>query len=71
MRQLGSILKESDAQRFAAFLVAEGINAHSEPEKDTFVIWVRDEKPVETRVLNSLSSCGSRHTLDGVVSELV
>jgi rhomboid protease GlpG len=43
MRQIGSLNDSSAAERFAAFLVTEGINAHAEAEADAWAIWVRDE----------------------------
>jgi GlpG protein len=43
MRQAGTIKDERDAQRFAAWLVAQRIEAHAEPEDGNWAIWVRDE----------------------------
>lgn len=48
MRQVGIISNEGDAQRFAAHLVADGIDALAEPEQGVFAIWVRDENQLET-----------------------
>lgn len=48
MRQAGIISNEPDAQRFAAFLVADGVDALVEPEQGAFAIWVRDENHLET-----------------------
>ena len=47
MRQVGAIPNESDAQRFAAHLVAVGVDAHAEHERDTWAIWVRDENQLD------------------------
>ena len=43
MRQVGSLPSESEANRFAAWLVTQHIDAHAEHENSTWVIWVRDE----------------------------
>ena len=36
MRQIGSLTKQMDAERFAAYLVTQGIHAHSEGQLDSF-----------------------------------
>lgn len=46
MRQAGIIKDERDAQRFAAWLVAQRIEAHAEQEGDHWAIWVRDEDQI-------------------------
>jgi len=43
MRQVGTLANETEAQRFAAWLVAQRIQAHAEQENGAWVIWVRDE----------------------------
>ena len=43
MRQVGTLLKESDAQRFIHYLVTCGITAQTEQDSDQWEIWVRDE----------------------------
>ena len=43
MRQLGSLPTESEARRFAAWLVSQRIEAHAEQEPSGWVVWVRDE----------------------------
>jgi GlpG protein len=43
MRQAGTIKDERDAQRFAAWLVTQRIEAHAEPEGGAWAVWVRDE----------------------------
>lgn len=43
MRQVGSLPSESEANRFAAWLVTQHIDAHAEHENATWAIWVRDE----------------------------
>jgi GlpG protein len=43
MRQLGTLSSERDARRFAAWLVAQRIEAHAEQESAGWVVWVRDE----------------------------
>jgi GlpG protein len=43
MRQVGSLPDQRDAERFAAYLVTQGIDAHAEPDADDWVVWVRDE----------------------------
>ena len=43
MRQVGTLLKEQDAYRFADYLLTQGITVHAEPDGDEWVIWVRDE----------------------------
>src|SRR5262245_4076453 len=43
MRQLGTLPTEAEAQRFAAWLVTQRIEAHAEQEDGGWMIWVRDE----------------------------
>jgi GlpG protein len=43
MRQAGTLTNERDALRFAAWLVAQRIEAHAEKEGDAWAIWIRDE----------------------------
>jgi len=48
MRHIGTLDKASAANRFAAYLVTEGVDAHAEEEDGgSFAIWVRDENQVE------------------------
>ena len=47
MRQIGVIDREHDAQRFAAYLVTQGVSAHAEQEDGVWVIWVRDENDLD------------------------
>ena len=47
MRQIGSLPKERDAQRFSAYLVTQGIATHVEQITPDWVIWVRDENDVQ------------------------
>ncbi len=43
MRQLGTLPNRSAAERLAAWLVTQRIDAHAEAAGDTWTIWVRDE----------------------------
>jgi GlpG protein len=43
MRQVGTLSSEREARRFAAWLVAQRIEAHAEEEAGAWVVWVRDE----------------------------
>src|SRR4051812_12393165 len=43
MRQVGTLNNETEAQRFAAWLVAQRVEAHAEQENGAWVIWVREE----------------------------
>ncbi len=47
MRQVGTLPNENNASRFAAYLVTQGIAAHSESDGDEWAIWVRDEDDIE------------------------
>ncbi|MBC8355384.1 MAG: rhomboid family intramembrane serine protease [Planctomycetes bacterium] len=47
MRQIGSLTKQIDAERLAAYLVIEGISAHAEADGDEWSIWVRDENRLD------------------------
>jgi GlpG protein len=47
MRQAGIIKDEREAQRFAAWLVAQRIEAHAEREDAGWAIWVRDEDQIQ------------------------
>jgi GlpG protein len=43
MRQVGSLESEAAARKFAAWLLAQRIEAHAEQEPPGWVVWVRDE----------------------------
>jgi GlpG protein len=43
MRQLGKLPTESEAQRLAAWLVTQRIEAHAEADGNEWAVWVRDE----------------------------
>lgn len=43
MRQVGTLPTENLARRFAAWLIAQRIEAHAEQEDASWVVWVRDE----------------------------
>jgi GlpG protein len=43
MRQVGTLESETAARRFAAWLLAQRIEAHAEQEPSGWVVWVRDE----------------------------
>ena len=43
MRQVGTLPSETQARRFAVWLVAQRIEAHAEQEQSGWVVWVRDE----------------------------
>jgi rhomboid protease GlpG len=43
MRQLGTLPNRSDAERLAAWLITQRIEAHAEQAGDAWAIWVRDE----------------------------
>src|SRR4029453_168749 len=43
MRQLGTLPTRCDAERLAAWLVTQRIEAHAEKAGDAWAIWVRDE----------------------------
>lgn len=47
MRQIGTLLTEPQAQRFAAYLITQGITAHAEADGDEFIVWVRDENQLD------------------------
>lgn len=46
MRQIG-VLEETPALRFTSYLVTLGIDSHTEPEPNGWLIWVKDENSVE------------------------
>jgi len=46
MRQAGSIANSQDAQRLAAYLISQGIDAVAEQEASQWSIWVREEDQV-------------------------
>lgn len=46
MRQAGTIKDQREANRFAAWLVTQRIEAHAEQEGDAWAIWVRDEDQI-------------------------
>lgn len=48
MRQIGTLKSADEAQRFAAYLVTQGISAEAEPEGDNFTIWVKNEDQVSS-----------------------
>jgi GlpG protein len=47
MRQAGSLESQADALRFSDYLATLGIRAQSEPDGQTWAIWVRDEDHLE------------------------
>lgn len=47
MRRIGSMPRERDARRFAAYLVTRGIDSHAEQDADSWTIWVRDETRID------------------------
>jgi len=46
MRQIGTLQTQTQAERFTAFLVTQGIVAVAEPETNWWTVWVRDEDHV-------------------------
>src|SRR5437773_2763688 len=48
MRQVGTLPSEPEARRFAAWLVAQRIEAHAEQEHGGWVVWVREEDQLPT-----------------------
>ncbi len=46
MRQIGVLAKSEEAQRFADYLVGLGMEAHAEPDGESWAVWVRDEESV-------------------------
>jgi GlpG protein len=46
MRQAGTLASQKDAERFADFLVSQGISAKVEPADGQWTIWVHDENKV-------------------------
>jgi len=47
MRQIGTLKELRLAERFAAFLVTEGIAAHAEEDGSESAVWVRDENQLD------------------------
>ena len=47
MRQVGIAANQPDANRFASYLVTQGIAGHAEEEPEGWAIWVRDEDHFE------------------------
>jgi GlpG protein len=47
MRQLGLVADERAAQRFADYLLTQGISVSLEPDHDGYRIWVRNEDHIE------------------------
>lgn len=47
MRQVGSLPEQRDAERFAAYLVTQGIDALTEQDTQQWAIWVRDEDQLD------------------------
>jgi GlpG protein len=47
MRHIGTISERGDAERFAAYLITQGISVQAEPDGDAWAVWVRDENRVE------------------------
>jgi GlpG protein len=46
MRQIGTLQTQTQAERFTAFLLTQGISAVAEPETNWWTVWVRDEDQV-------------------------
>ena len=47
MRQIGTIPTEAEAQRFAAYLITQGISAMAETDGAVWAIWVHDENQLD------------------------
>ncbi|MHB8864791.1 MAG: rhomboid family intramembrane serine protease [Pirellulaceae bacterium] len=47
MRQVGSLPDQREAERFAAYLVTQGIDAHAEQDTHNWAVWVRDEDRID------------------------
>ena len=47
MRQIGTLPNENNASRFAAYLITQGIAAHSEQDGEEWAVWVRDEDDMD------------------------
>lgn len=47
MRQVGSLPNQREAERFSAYLVTQGIDAHAEQDTHEWAVWVRDEDRIE------------------------
>ncbi|MCH7726339.1 MAG: rhomboid family intramembrane serine protease [Planctomycetes bacterium] len=47
MRQIGTLPTESEAKRFTAYLITEGISVHAEQDGAEWAIWIRDENHLE------------------------
>jgi GlpG protein len=43
MRQVGSLPDQREAERFTAYLITQGIDAHTEQDQQQWAVWVRDE----------------------------
>lgn len=54
MRHIGTLDREDDARRFAAFLVLQGVPAKTMAEGESWSIWVQEENDV-TEARNALS----------------
>jgi GlpG protein len=59
MRQVGSLSDQREAERFAAYLVTQGIEAHAEQDNHDWAVWVRDEDQ-----LDQARNCLSHFRLD-------
>lgn len=47
MRQVGSLPDQREAERFTAYLITLGIDAHTEQDQQQWAIWVRDEDQLD------------------------
>ena len=47
MRQIGTVASATEAQRFTAFLITQGISAEADNESDAWTIWIHNENDVE------------------------
>src|SRR5688572_9649374 len=54
MRQAGTVSSQSEANRFADYLFAQGVAAKVEPDGEAWAIWVREEEQVP-RAMEELS----------------
>ena len=78
MRQVGSLTNEIEANRFAAYLVTEGVSAHVEADGDDWPVWVHDENQVGYARLafeeflqdpNGAAYQGVEHQADEILAE--
>jgi GlpG protein len=71
MRQIGSLSHQTEAERFTAYLITQGVAAHAEEDDGAWTVWVRDEDKLDhaTEALKDFRRHPDDQRYQGVIRE--